>query len=89
MTRATEEFRLFRRYRLCVIFAVVSAFLTVLAVVVPMWIEELTGLEPDGGTGELEWLLALVPGACSIVLGLLAFRTRRKLATVQAIASRG
>jgi hypothetical protein len=83
MTAATDEARLARRYRLQVIFAAASVILTIAAAILPAWIERLTGLEPDGGSGELEWLLAVVPGALSIAFGVLAYRTRRLLAHVQ------
>lgn len=84
MAEVTEDIRLGRRYRLQVILAWVSAMLIVLAVVVPTWIERLTGLEPDGGSGEMEWLLAVVPCVSSIAFGVLAHRTRRRLLTAQA-----
>ena len=60
-----------RRARLRLIFTIVSLVLTVLAAVVPVWIEEFTSLEPDGGSSELEWLLAVCFGAVSIVVDVL------------------
>jgi hypothetical protein len=84
MTAAADEARLVRRYRLQVAFAAVCAVLTIAAAILPVWIERLTGLEPDGGSGELEWLLAVATGALSIAFGVLAYRTRRRLAGVQA-----
>jgi cell shape-determining protein MreD len=89
MTAATDEARLARRYRLQMVLAAASVILMIVTAVLPMWIEQLTGLEPDGGSGELEWLFALVPGALSIVFGVLAYRTRRLLATVRADQPRG
>jgi len=71
-----------RRARLHLVFAIISLGLTVLAAVLPVWIEEVTSLEPDGGSGALEWLLAAVFGVVSIVFGVLTYRTRRKLAAV-------
>ena len=73
-----------RRARLQLIFTIISLGLTVLAAVVPVWIEELTSLEPVGGSGELEWPLAAILGALSIVFGVLTYRTRRQLAGVTA-----
>jgi hypothetical protein len=64
--------------------AVIFFALTVLALVVPMWIEEVTGLSPDGGSGETELLLAVPFGLASIVLGVLTYRTRRKIAATRA-----
>ena len=79
MAPAADEAKLARRARLQLVFALISAGLTVLAAIVPVWIEEVTGLEPDGGNGELEWLLAVVFGLVSIVFGVLCYRTRRQL----------
>lgn len=72
--------RLSLRARWQLILAVIFLALTVLALVVPMWIEEVTGLSPDGGSGETELLLAVPFGLASIVLGVLTYRTRRQIA---------
>jgi hypothetical protein len=72
------------RARWQLVLAVIFFALTVLALVVPMWIEEVTGLSPDGGSGETELLLAVPFGLASIVLGVLTYRTRRKIAAARA-----
>jgi hypothetical protein len=72
--------RLARRARLQLILAAVGAALTLLALAVPMWIEEFTTLEPDGGNGELEWLLPIPFAVATIALGGLSYRTRTRLA---------
>jgi hypothetical protein len=84
MTAATDEIRLIRRFRLQVACGAACAVLTIAAAVLPMWIEGLTGLGPDGGSGAVEWLLALAVGTLSIAFGVLAYRTRRRLAHVHA-----
>jgi hypothetical protein len=76
---ASEQARLRRRARLQAILAAVTAVLTVLAAVVPVWIEETTSFEPDGGSGLLEWLLAVVFGVLTVALGGLSYRTRLRL----------
>jgi hypothetical protein len=43
-----------------------------------MWIEEFTGLEPDGGGGALEWALAIPFATAAVALGGLTVRTRRR-----------
>jgi len=48
-----------RRWRVEVVLAVLAAALGVLTVVVPAWIEVLTGLDPDAGSGALEVLIAV------------------------------
>ena len=89
MTAETDGARLIRRYRLQVACAAACAVLTIAAAVLPTWIERLTGLEPDGGSGALEWLLAVAVGTLSIVFGVLAYRTRRRLAHAKADRPRG
>jgi hypothetical protein len=47
--------------------------------VFPQWIEELTGLEPDAGSGALEWIIAGVFLVAAVVSALLARRDHRRL----------
>jgi hypothetical protein len=62
------------------VLAVISAVLCVLTLVFPDWIEELTGLEPDAGSGALEWIIAGIFLAAAIVSATLARRDYRRLA---------
>ena len=73
-----DQAKLLRRGRLQLALTVAFGILTILAVAVPMWIEEVSGLSPDGGNGELELLLAIPFGIASLVLGVLTWRTRRQ-----------
>jgi hypothetical protein len=72
--------RLRRRLRIEVVLAVISAALCVLTLVIPEWIEELTGLEPDSGSGALEWIIAGVFLVAAVVSAVLARRDYRRLA---------
>jgi hypothetical protein len=54
--------------------ATVFAVLTAVTLVWPTWIESLTGLEPDRGSGEAEWWIVVVFGLATIGLGLLGGR---------------
>lgn len=72
--------RLVRRARLQAVLAVVFLGLTALAVIVPTWIEAGTGLDPDHGSGDLEWLLAAAFGLAAALSAALAWRSRRQLA---------
>jgi hypothetical protein len=72
--------RLRTRLRIEVVLAVISATLCVLTLVFPEWIEELTGLEPDAGSGALEWIIAGVFFVAAVVSAVLAGRGYRRLA---------
>lgn len=72
--------RLRARVRIEMVLAVISAALCVLTLVFPEWIEELTGLEPDAGSGALEWLVAGVFLVAAVVTAVLARRDYRRLA---------
>jgi hypothetical protein len=58
-------------------FTVVFVVLAVVALAVPLWVENTTGLSPDGGNGELEALLALPFGVAALACGLLTWRSHR------------
>jgi hypothetical protein len=72
--------RLRVRLRIEVVLAVISAALCVLTLVFPEWIEELTGLEPDAGSGALEWTIAGVFLVAAVVSAVLGRRDYRRLA---------
>jgi hypothetical protein len=61
-----------RRFWIEAILAAVTAVMLILTLVVPDWIEVLTGVEPDGGDGGLEWVLALGFAVGSVVFSALA-----------------
>ena len=74
------DLRLRRRFRIEVVLAGVSAALLALTLVLPDWIEALTGLDPDGGSGALEWIIAGTMFAVAVASALLARRDHRQLA---------
>ena len=67
------------RLRIEVALAVISAGLCALTLVFPEWIEELTGLEPDGGSGALEWMIAGLFLVAAAVPAVMARRDYRRL----------
>jgi hypothetical protein len=71
--------RLRRRLRIEVVLAVSSAALCILTLVTPEWIEALTGLEPDSGSGALEWVIAGIFLVAAVVSAVLARRDYRRL----------
>lgn len=67
------------RYRVECLLTVVSGVALLLAVVAPQWLEAVSGLEPDGGSGAVEWGLASVLAVSTTLWFLLARRHRRML----------
>lgn len=57
--------------------AALFAALAVLTLIVPDWIEVVFGVEPDAGSGSLEWAIALVFGVLAVLSGLLGRRQLR------------
>jgi hypothetical protein len=68
------------RYRLEVIGAAVTGLAAALTAIVPDWIEEVFHVDPDSGSGSLEWLIVAALALATITLGALAWRERRRLA---------
>ena len=65
--------------------ATVSGLLAVLTAVWPDWVEALTGLNPDGGSGYLEWVIAASFAAAAVLFGALARREWQKLSIARAM----
>jgi hypothetical protein len=49
-----------------------SAFLALLTLVVPDWIEAVFRIDPDGGNGSVEWLVVLAFAAAAVVFAAMA-----------------
>jgi hypothetical protein len=64
--------------------AVVAAVLAVITAINAEWIEWLTGLDPDGGSGALEWGIVVVFSLGAVVAGALARRDLRRWRTATA-----
>jgi hypothetical protein len=60
------------RPRLETALAILLAILTAVTLLWPRWIESLTGLEPDAGSGEAEWGIVIVFAVLALLAGLLA-----------------
>lgn len=61
-----------RRARALTLATATLAVLTLMALIVPRWIEETTGVEPDGGNGGLEWLIVGAVALATLVSALRA-----------------
>ncbi|MDP9464722.1 MAG: ABC transporter permease [Actinomycetota bacterium] len=59
-----------RRFWVEVVLSAVALLLCVLTLINGEWIEVLTGLEPDGGSGETEWFVAAAFGCCALALAV-------------------
>ena len=58
--------------------AVGTGLLAVVTLINAEWIEWLTGKDPDGGSGTLEWGLVLVLALASVAAGVVARRDYRR-----------
>jgi len=58
-----------RRYWVEVVCSAVAALLGVLTAIVPDWIEEVFHVDPDAGSGALEWGIVVALLAVAITLG--------------------
>jgi len=65
------------RSRLAAVGAALTFTLAVLTVVVPAWIEVTFGVDPDGGNGAVEVLIAVAFGVVTVALGGYAGRLAR------------
>jgi hypothetical protein len=61
----------------------VSGFLLVLTLITRDWIEELFDVDPDGGSGSLEWLLVAGLLVATVTFGLLARAERMRPALAE------
>ncbi len=66
-----------RRARIEIVLAALLGAATILTAVWPDWIEGLTGFDPDGGNGSIEWLIVAVLAVATIVVAALARRDLR------------
>jgi len=57
--------------------AAAAGLLAIVTLIWPTWIETLFGVEPDGGSGEAEWLVVVVLALVAVTSGLLARREYR------------
>ena len=63
--------------RMIVEFALAGIFavLAIVTVVMPQWIEALFGIDPDRGSGALEWVIVASFGALALIAVALGTRT--------------
>jgi hypothetical protein len=61
--------------------AVLTAVMFVVTLISPEWIEEVFGVEPDAGSGTLEWALVIALGLATVGFAVLArFEWKRQSA---------
>jgi hypothetical protein len=77
--------RLRRRFWVELCAAMAALLFLAAATINPVWIESATGLDPDAGSGAVEWLLALLAAGVAAGSSLLAWaELRRRAAAVSA-----
>ena len=60
------------RFWIEVILAMVTAALLLLTLISREWIEEVFGVEPDAGSGALEWAIVVALAVATVAFSLLA-----------------
>jgi hypothetical protein len=70
-----------RRYWFELGLAVLAGALAVLTFVNHEWIEVVFGVDPDHGSGALEWGLVLAAAGIAVISGFAAWAERRRVAT--------
>ena len=60
------------RFWIEVILAAVTAALLLLTLISREWIEEVFGVEPDAGSGALEWAIVIALAVATVAFSLLA-----------------
>lgn len=63
-----------------IMLAVLAAVVGIVTAVNPTWFEALLEVSPDGGSGALEWAIAITLIATSLVLSYLAGQDFRRVA---------
>jgi hypothetical protein len=66
------------RYWIEIGLSVTCSLLLLLTLVSREWIELLFGVDPDGGSGALEWLIVVCLALLALVFSVLARRERRR-----------
>jgi hypothetical protein len=69
----------FRTVKIEIALAVAAGVMGLLAIVWPEWIELVFGIDPDGGSGALEWGLAAILFTLAVTAGAMAARGARRV----------
>src|SRR5262245_54747543 len=78
-TRRREEGAMSGRRQVIALFAIGALTLgvVILTALEPAWIEALAGIDPDGGSGKVEWVVVLVLAAVGLLAGYIGVRRLR------------
>jgi len=81
----TEPRRMRVRFWVMTVAGAAAAVLLVVTLISREWIEEVFGVDPDGGDGSLEWLIVVGLAAVVVVLGVGATLEWRRAAAAPRI----
>lgn len=62
-----------------IVVSIIAVGMAVLTLSTPQWIERVFGIDPDRGSGSLEWIIVAVLAAVALVMIALAWGERRVL----------
>ena len=75
--------RLAVKARVEMVLAGIFGALAVVTMLSPTWIESITGLEPDAGSGAAEWAIVVAFAVAAVGAAALARRDSRSIKTVR------
>ena len=68
--------------------AALTGIMTIVTLISREWIEILFGVDPDNGSGALEWLIVGILAAATLIFGLLARQEWRRPQTLPALSTK-
>jgi peptidoglycan biosynthesis protein MviN/MurJ (putative lipid II flippase) len=68
--------------------AAVTGIMTIVTLISREWIEVVFGVDPDNGSGALEWLIVAILAAATLIFGMLARQEWRRPRVLPALTTK-